>query len=1082
MVASRSGDGDGAGDSGTVTVSRRRWSARRVAAAVGLSLLLLLLLALVGIWIARRPIASNILEREFERRGVEATYELERVGLRTQVVRNLVIGDPDDPDLVARFALIQLRPRWDGTIQVYRIVARGVRLEGRLVGGRVSWGQLDRLLPPPTDEPFEFPNIVVDLADASISLATPNGPVGFAVRGAGNLTGGFEGFVAARSPHLDFGRCRLSSMASFFAVEIVARKPQVEGPLSAARFACPASNLLLEQPRFVLDARLAEGLDDFEGSARVSASQITAGANGLAALTGLISFEGNPGDASGELELAARQSRLGPVVAERTRLEGRYRLDAEAGTLSMISDYAAEDATLARSMLAGVTDPLASLRDTPLGPVATAIGNAIRRTASSFDAEGHLIAVNAPAGGAARIESATVSTESGARITVGGGNGLTYYWPSGVVRIDTRITTQGGGLPTGEIVLRQPRRGAPLSGVASFRPYRVGETVLALQPIRFRATQGGATEFDTLVQLSGPFPDGRVRDLRLPVRGRFAAGGAFEVGRGCAVASFDFLRFRELQLGPTRLPLCPAGQPAMVMRRPGGGISIGVRTDNPDLRGRLGSAPLRLTADDASLIGGKDFTMTSATMRLGDPDAPIIVETDRLRGTFSGSGISGTLADAEVIIGNVPLLISEADAEWRFYQGDLIIEDELMLSDRAADPRFYPLRSDDFRFVLSGSDITAGGTLRHPATGTRVTDVSIEHDLDTGAGHAVLDVPGITFGAGLQPDELTRLSEGVIALVEGTVRGQGRINWDSEGEVTSTGTFSTTNMDLAAPFGPVEGLTTTVRFTDLLGMETGPGQVAMVRSINPGILVENGVITYQLLPNQLVRIERGVWPFMGGQLILHETVLNFGRPSAKRLTFEVVGLDAKVFVDSLGFDALEATGRFDGVLPMIFDESGGRIVGGRLQSRPPGGTLAYTGEIGDMGMFAELAFDALKNLRYRDMVIRLDGDLAGEFATRITIDQLALGETTTANILRTITKDLRFKFNITIRGPFRSIIQTIKSLDDPTRVIAPVLPFPIDAPGIVTETRRIEEQEQRTQTPTGEEVEVTPEPPAESER
>lgn len=231
MVASRSGGGDDAGDSGTVTVSRRRWGVRRIAAAAGLSLLLLLLLALVGIWIARRPIASNILEREFERRGVEATYTLERVGLRTQVIRNLVIGDPKDPDLVARYALIQLRPQWDGTIQVYRIVARGVRLEGKLVGGRVSWGQLDKLLPPPTDEPFRFPNIVVDLADASISLATPNGPVGFAVRGAGNLTGGFEGLVAARSPQLDFGRCRLTTMASFFAVEIVARKPQVEGPL-----------------------------------------------------------------------------------------------------------------------------------------------------------------------------------------------------------------------------------------------------------------------------------------------------------------------------------------------------------------------------------------------------------------------------------------------------------------------------------------------------------------------------------------------------------------------------------------------------------------------------------------------------------------------------------------------------------------------------------------------------------------------------------------------------------------------------------------------------------------------------------
>ena len=62
-------------------------------------------------------------------------------------------------------------------------------------------------------------------------------------------------------------------------------------------------------------------------------------------------------------------------------------------------------------------------------------------------------------------------------------------------------------------------------------------------------------------------------------------------------------------------------------------------------------------------------------------------------------------------------------------------------------------------------------------------------------------------------------------VVNGTVRGHGRIDWASGGKVTSTGDFSTANMDLAAPFGPVAGLTTSVHFTDLLGMETAPHQL-----------------------------------------------------------------------------------------------------------------------------------------------------------------------------------------------------------------------------------------------------------------
>ena len=547
------------------------------------------------------------------------------------------------------------------------------------------------------------------------------------------------------------------------------------------------------------------------------------------------------------------------------------------------------------------------------------------------------------------------------------------------------------------------------------------------------------------------------------------------------MASFDFLRFRELQLNATRLPICPAGQPAIVSQTPGGGMRLSARVSDLNLQGRLGSSPFRLVAD-AARITEKDFRLTDGQMRLGEQGSGLTFATNQLQGTFRGSGINGTFSDAEATIGEIPLLISEADGDWRFYDGDLTIDSDLLLSDRADPPRFYPLASNDFHLVMSGDDIDATGTLRHPASGTEVTDVTIAHNLDSNAGHALLDVPGITFGEGLQPEELTRLTEGVVALVEGTVRGQGRIDWTGAGEVTSTGTFSTAGMDLAAPFGPVKGLTTSVHFTDLLGLETAPGQVASVGSINPGILVENGVITYQLLPDQLVRIQRGEWPFMGGRLILHETVLNFARPTAKRLTFEVVGLDAAVFVGNLGFKDLQATGTFDGVLPMIFDDSGGRIVGGRLQSRPPGGTLAYTGEIGDVGMFAGLAFDALKNLRYRDMLIRLNGDLAGEFATQITIDQIALGETTTANILRSLTKNLRFKFNINIHGPFRAIIATIKSLSDPTQVIRPVLPIDLDAPGIVEEIRVIDEQQQRTQTPTGEEVDVSTQPPSETER
>ena len=89
------------------------------------------------------------------------------------------------------------------------------------------------------------------------------------------------------------------------------------------------------------------------------------------------------------------------------------------------------------------------------------------------------------------------------------------------------------------------------------------------------------------------------------------------------------------------------------------------------------------------------------------------------------------------------------------------------------------------------------------------------------------------------------------------------------------------------------GMHGTIHFNDLLGLETPPGQVMTSSRSTPAFSSRTASIHYQLLPDQLVKIERGEWPFMGGRLILQETVLNFGKPTAKRLTFEVVGLDAQ---------------------------------------------------------------------------------------------------------------------------------------------------------------------------------------------
>src|SRR3954451_6639256 len=619
---------------------RNRWW--RLASFVAIGLIVVLILVIAGVWIERRPIATHFLEGEFKSRGVQATYKLDRVGFRTQQVSDLVIGDPEHPDLVARRAIVQMRLRWNGDFEVYRIVARGVRLRGRLIHGKVSWGQIDKLLPPPTDKPFQLPNFVLDVADSSISLATPFGALGFSLQGTGNLSGGFKGHAAIVSRRLVPGRCGALNLRSNVALAVVARRPQVEGPVSLDRFICPASRFDIAAPRFDAKASFNEAFTRVDGSGRMTIASLVAGANGLANFSGDISYTGSLDDVAGQVKLSAQKSRMATIFANRTRLNGNYRLSMSQGTFGLAADYAADSATLDPSMLAGVTQPLAATAKTPLGPVVGAIGNAIKRTAANFNASGHMRVVNFPGGGAARIQSADVIGPNGARARVFGGSRVTYYWPSGGLRIDGNIEMAGAGLPSGRVTLSQARAGDPMRGIAEFAPYTAAGSRLALAPIHFGPGPGGSTALTSLAQLDGPFPGGRVQALRVPIAGRIGRGGSFAFGTSCAVVSFNYLQTGVLQLGRTRLPICPIGS-AIVSKQPGGAVLASARFSGPVLDGRLGSSPLHLAAAGGRLIGQR-FSVDRLGMRLGKPASPIVFDANSLTGSFAGGGINGAFA------------------------------------------------------------------------------------------------------------------------------------------------------------------------------------------------------------------------------------------------------------------------------------------------------------------------------------------------------------------------------------------------------------------------------------------------------
>ena len=152
-----------------------------------------------------------------------------------------------------------------------------------------------------------------------------------------------------------------------------------------------------------------ESFTSVDGRGRMAIASLTAGSNGLAAFAGELELQGAAVRRPRRVKLAAQRSRLATIYADRTRLNGDYRLGSRSGTFALAGDFAADSAALDPSMIAGVTEPLAAAAKTPIGPIADRHWRRDRpHRAAISTRRARSGVVNFPGGGAVRIDSADI--------------------------------------------------------------------------------------------------------------------------------------------------------------------------------------------------------------------------------------------------------------------------------------------------------------------------------------------------------------------------------------------------------------------------------------------------------------------------------------------------------------------------------------------------------------------------------------------------------------------------------------------------------------------------------------------------
>ncbi len=995
--------------------------------------LFLLLVALYG-WIRREQLANDIIAGTLAEYDLPGEYEIVSIGPERQVLTDVVIGDPKRPDLTIERVEVALRYRF-GTPAVGRVTLLRPRLFGKLAGGAVSFGSLDKVIHADSDAPSGLPGLDLELIDGRALIESEYGSIGVKAEGKGALDHGFEGVLAATAPELDAGGCAIRDVSLYGRVGVTRGTPNFVGPLRLSQLACPKVQARWKDAAAILDISMTPEFDRAEGRARVSSGALAIGSMRGGGIGGSIRTVYGENGVDARYTLTGRDLALPQVTMATVTADGSFRSRDGFDRLELQTDIEGQEIRLGDVLDASLANAGLASQGTLLTPILSKIRSSLQREArgSRLLAEltvrkkGDVVSLVSPSARLRGGSGAALLSASRVRLsTIGGAS-----------RFSGNLSTGGEGLP--KIAGRLERRS---NGRSLFRlrmaEYRAGDSLLAIPEISLAQSQGGAIGFAGDIVASGALPGGGADMLRIPVSGMWSSGNGLSLWRKCIEIGFRRLAYAQLELENRALTLCP-GRSGAIARINDDTVRIAAGIPGLDLAGKLADTPMSINTGPVGFAYPGVMTARELDVMLGPVNR---ANRFRISGidALLGNELSGSFTGAEAMLDAVPLDLRDASGNWRYADGVFTLaEGVVTVEDREIEHRFEPLIARDAILRLADNIVTAAADLREPDSDRIVTAVDIRHNVSTGTGHADLRVDGLRFDDALQPDELTYLAEGVVANVKGMVAGTGRIDWN-EKDVTSSGEFSSESLDLAAAFGPVRDASGTIAFTDLLGLTTAPRQTLRIGSVNPGIEVLDGEIRFALRDGRLLSVEDGTWPFMGGRLILEKVDLNVGVSEARRYVFRIEGLDGAQFVEQTELGNLRASGIFDGRIPIVFDEIGnGVIQGGTLNSRTPGGNVSYVGELiyEDLSPIANFAFSALSSLDYETMSIAMDGPLTGEIVTRVRFDGVSQGAGTDRNFITRQIADLPIRFNVNIRAPFYKLIGSFKAIYDPALVRDP---------------------------------------------
>lgn len=971
-------------------------------------------------WSQRMAIADTMISAQLQSLHMPVRYRVVELSATHAVLADVVVGNAAHPDFTAR--RVDIRVGLRGALPgLAGVRVDRARLYGRWQGGRLSFGALDRLWQGGSTGALRLPDLDLALADARVSVTGGHGPVGLAITGQGALRDGFSARVALAAPDWRTETCH--GHAGFGGdLRIRDETPRMEGSLRLTDTGC--GGLRLARGAVAVSAQVAPTLDGGEAGLAVKGDAMSFAGGGIGALSGPVRLSWRDGVANAVWRLGLEHVAAPGVVADRLGIEGRLRAPSGLARVDGEGTLTGQGIAPDRGSYAALETAAGTMRGTLGAPLIARISGALRQETPGSVLDGGFTFHGGAGGFSAVVPDLRLRGAS--KLPLIDAQRLTLMAaPGAALRVSGTLRSATPGLPRIEAGIVDGGKALRLI----MADYRVGEARIAV-PDLVLTRAGKGLRWSGQAVLSGALAPGvAVSDLALPLAGG-AAGGTARLWPGCAPLRFGRMVADNVTLEAGAVTLCPVGG-AVVASGPGG-LRLGARTAGLELSGRMGGLPLRLGAGavEVAMTGGRPAAITAqgVAVRLG-PETHL--RLDRLSAQL-GAAPGGSFAGMAGALAAVPMEIREGAGQWRYANGALALSDlALRVEDREKLARFGPLVARGGSLTLAGGVVRAQALLREPVSDRGIVALSIAHDLASARGHADLAVDGLTFDAGLQPDRLTALALGSVADAAGRFDGTGRIDW-ADGKLSSHGRITTQGFDFAGAVGPVKGVAGTLVFTDLLGLVTAPHQALRIGSINPGIEATDGLVHFTMAPGHVFVLEDARWPFLDGHMEMAPMRMQLGGAAERRFEVRLSGVNAAQLITHMELSNLSVSGLFDGHVPLVFDQNGGRVAGGELISRAPGGSVSYVGDLTyrDLSPMANYAFRALRSLKFAQMRIGLDGDLAGEVVTRVEMKGLSQGKGASKNFVTRQIAKLPLEFNVSIHAPFYQLIGSMRSLYD----------------------------------------------------